>query len=110
MLLRELPASVERVMAAARRIHPDHGSIVTAAFGEDGPPWEFFAFRRWLVLRTEEPERILVAVAGSVLARDAWLGKGALTQILAHLNDRYLSNLDALLAALDADGARAARS
>jgi hypothetical protein len=28
------------------------------------------------VLRTEEPERILEAVACSVLARDAWLGKG----------------------------------
>jgi hypothetical protein len=110
MFLRDLPPAVERVMAAARRIHPDHGLFVTVAFGEDGPPWEFFPFRRWVVLRSEEPGRILEVVTCSLVARDAWLGKGAVTQIPAHLNDRYLSNLGALLAALDADGAREAHS
>ena len=102
MTFRDNPPAVERVLAAARRLSPGHALYVTFEPGSDGPPWEFHAFKRWLVLRTEEPGRLLEAVTCSLLARHAWLGQGTTTTVPVHLNRRYLSALGALLAALNA--------
>jgi hypothetical protein len=102
MTFRDNPPAVERVLAAARRLYPTHALYLTFAPRGDGPAWEFHPMKRWLVLRTAEPERILEAVACSLLARHAWLGKGPATSVPAHLHQRFLSALGALRAALDA--------
>jgi len=102
MTFRNNPPSIERVLAAARRLHSSHALYITFAPDSDGPPWEFHPIKRWLVLRTEEPGRILEAVTCSLLARHAWLGKGTATSVPAHLHRRYLRALGALLAALNA--------
>ena len=103
MAFRKIPPSVERVLAAARRIDPAHCPYVTFAPESEGPPWEFHPFKRWLVLRTEQDGRLLEAVTCSMLARTAWLGKGTVTAVPEHLNARYLSTLGALLAASNSD-------
>ena len=76
MTFRAIPPAVERVLAAARRVHPTHALYVSIALDTDGPPWTFHPYKRWLVLRTDAPGRLLEAVACSLLARHAWLGKG----------------------------------
>jgi len=63
--------------------------------------WEFHPYKRWLVLRTDDREHILEAVACSLLARTAWLGKGAVIAVPEHLHLRYRQALDALVGALD---------
>jgi hypothetical protein len=100
MTFRDNPPAVERVLAAARRLYPTHALYLTFSPGSDGPAWEFHPLKRWLVLRTEEPELILEAVSCSLLARHAWLGEGPSTLVPAHLHQRYLSALGALRAAL----------
>jgi hypothetical protein len=62
-------------MAAARRIHPDHGSFVTAAFGEDGPGSSFPSGAGWCCARRSLsafskrwPARSLPAMPGSARA------------------------------------------
>ena len=100
MTFRDNPPAVERVLAAARRIDHAHCLYVTFAPESEGPPWEFHPFKRWLVLTTEQHGRLLEAVTCSMLARTAWLGKGAVTSVPEHLNARCLSTFGALLAAL----------
>jgi hypothetical protein len=107
MTFRAIPPAVERVLAAARRVHPTHALYVSIALDTDGPPWTFHPYKRWLVLRTDAPGRLLEAVACSLLARHAWLGKGAVTTVPEHLSARYFSALGALLAALGPDAAQA---
>jgi hypothetical protein len=97
---REVPRAVEPVLIAARRIYPQHSLFVTFEPDEEGPAWEFHPFKRWLVLRTDDPDALIEAVACSLLARTAWLGKGAVTTVPEHLNAHYRSALGALLAAL----------
>ena len=103
MTFRDNPPSVERVLAAARRVDPAHCPYVTFAPEREGPPWEFHPFKRWLVLRTEQDGRLLEAVTCSMLARTAWLGKGTVSSVPEHLNSRCFSASGALLAALEAD-------
>jgi hypothetical protein len=98
---REIPQSVEPVLAAARRLYPQHSLFLTIAPAEHGPTWEFHPYKRWLVLRTDDPEHILEAVACSLLARTAWLGKGAVTAVPEPLRLRYRQALDALVGALE---------
>ena len=107
MTFRAIPPSVERVLSAARRVHPTHALYVSIALDTDAPPWEFHPFKRWLVLRTDAPDALIEAVACTLLARSAWLGKGAVTTVPEHLSARYLSTLGALLAALGPDAAQA---
>ena len=92
----DIPETIEEVLAAARRVHPDHGLFVTFAPMADGPTWEFHPFKRWLVLRTEDRSRVMEAVTCTLLARTAWLGKGAVTSVPQHLLVRYRQALDAL--------------
>jgi hypothetical protein len=95
------PPAVERVLSAARRIHPAHGLDVTFAPEREGPPWEFHPIKRWLVLRTEQQGRLLEAVTCTMLARSAWLGQGPVAVVPDSLRPRYLQTLGALLAALE---------
>jgi hypothetical protein len=94
--------AIENVLAAARRLHPDYGLFVTVE-SVGGPAWEFHPYKRWLVLRTEDQERILEAVACSLLARTASLGKGTVTAVPGHLESRFRPVLGALVGALDVD-------
>ena len=94
--------AIENVLAAARRLHPDYGLFVTVD-SDGGPAWEFHPYKRWLVLRTEDQKFILEAVACSLLARTASLGKGTVTAIPEHLQVRYQQVRGALAAALDGD-------
>jgi hypothetical protein len=101
MSFREVPPHVESVLTAARRIYPQHSLFVTIAPEQAGPAWEVHPYKRWLVLRTEDPQRILEAVACSLLARTAWLGKGAVTAVPERLHGRHQQALDALVGALE---------
>jgi hypothetical protein len=96
MTFRDLPYSVERALAAARRLHPAHGLFVTAAPGAEGPAWEYHPVRRYLILRTAEPGRVLEGVACSLLARNHYLGRHTVTAVPEHLQLRYSQLLDAL--------------
>jgi len=95
--------AIENVLAAARYLHPDHGLFVTVEPEDDGPAWEFHPYKRWLVVRTEDQERVLEAVACSLLARTAWLGQGTVTVVPGHLESRFHQALNALVATLDGD-------
>ena len=103
MVLREYPPSVERVLAAARRIHPAHGLYVTVAPSGDGPAWAFNPFRRWLLLRTDDVDQLVDAVACTLLARSAWLGKGMVEVVPAPLRERFEQVRAVLCAALNAE-------
>ena len=81
MSSRELPQSVEQVLAAARRIHPAHGLFVTFSPEASGSAWELHPFKRWLVLRTDDFASIREGVACSLLAQTAWLGTGDVTAV-----------------------------
>jgi len=83
MTFRAIPPSVERVLAAACRIRPAHGLYVTVAPSADGPAWAFNPFRRWLLLRTDDVDQLINAVACTLLARSAWLAKGMVDAVPA---------------------------
>ena len=102
MFLRENPPSVERVLAAARRIHPAHALYVKVEPSADGPAWAFNPFRRWLLLRTDDADQVVDAVACTLLARSAWLGKGMVEAVPARLQDRFAKIRAVLYEALDA--------
>lgn len=97
----DIPEPIEEVLAAARHVYPQHSLFVTIAPEQTGPTWELHPYKRWLVLRTEDPQRILEAVACSLLARTAWLGKGAVTAVPERLHGRHQQALDALVGALE---------
>jgi hypothetical protein len=103
---REVPRSVEPVLIAARRIYPQHSLFVTFEPDEEGPAWEFHPFKRWLVLRTDDPDALIEAVACSLLARTAWLGKGTVTSVPQPLRELLRQKLNVLRAALQAEGDR----
>lgn len=89
MSFHDIPPAVEAILAAAGRVGPHCGPYLTYDPGAEGPAWELHPFKRWLVLGTEEPAAVLQAVACSILARSAWLGKGPSTAVPPALRARH---------------------
>jgi hypothetical protein len=89
MSFREIPPFVQRVLDAARRTDPRHGLFITYDPDASGPAWEYRPYKRWLILRSDEPAVAVDGVACSLLAKSAWLGRGPTTSIPEALQDRY---------------------
>jgi hypothetical protein len=99
---RENPPAVERVLSAARCVHPAHGLCLTFVPTADGRPCEFHPFKRRLVLRTDAPDAVVEAVACTLLARSAWLGQRPVTAVSQHPQDHFRSLRDALQGGIEA--------
>lgn len=95
-----LPASVEAVQAAARRIHPRHSLFLSYAPETGGAAWELHPAKRWLVLRSPDLDPVLDTFACALLATTAWLGRGAVESVPEALLARHRQQRQALIAVL----------